>query len=134
MSGRTHVLAGVLVTGATILYTPVPVYSVIGIIGAVMPDYDRMFGLKHRGISHSLLAPFIIGLIGSIFNFNIAVVLFINYTLHLILDSFTVMGVPFFMPATKKYYGMKLIYSGGSEDAFISLVLMWIIAEIFRRL
>lgn len=131
MTRAFHALTGVVVTGALIYYTPVAVVpGVLGVFGSYAADYDGRLGLKHRGISHSLLAPFILGLIAFVFSPSFGIVFGINYLIHIVLDSFTVMGVPLLMPVSKKYFGLKLIRTGGEVEIFMLLALLWIITEV----
>ena len=62
-----------------------------------------------------------------LFEFGIGLAFAINYFMHLLLDSFTKTGVPFFYPFNKKYYGFKLIKTGGIEDLCICLLAIMLI-------
>jgi len=116
MMKRTHIAIGVAATLPIILNNPI---SVIGVLGSVVPDWDYLLGIKHRTYTHSLLVLIISSISILILNKWIALVWFINFTLHLIADSFTKMGIPYLYPWRKNYYGCKLIKTRGAEDYFI---------------
>jgi inner membrane protein len=129
MKIRTHEAVGIACTLPLIgIVNPI---AFIGVIGNVIPDFDILIGIKHRGLTHSLLALFSTTILISIFNQQIAFVWFINYFSHLILDSCTKSGVPWLYPFKKKCYGLKLIKTGESEDLFICLVAIFIIVSKF---
>ena len=77
---------------------------IVGIIVSggisIFPDIIDKVGGKHRGIGHSViwLIPFIIILYT---NFIIGSALIIGFISHIILDSFTWIGSPFFYPFFK---------------------------------
>ena len=120
MTKKTHVAVGIAATLPIIVsYSPI---AAIGLLAAIVPDWDMRLGIKHRTITHSLIALLISTIVIILCNFSIGLVWFISYTSHLILDSFTKMGVPLFYLSNKNYYGLKLIKTGGSEDLFICLL------------
>lgn len=125
---RTHVALGLAATIPIILKEPV---SAIGILGSVVPDLDFYLGLKHRTITHSILFLTISTAAISIFNIPVALVWFINYFLHLLADSFTKMGTPYFYPWSQKYYGLKKIKTRGGEDYFIQLIAIFFICSVY---
>ncbi|NFV48380.1 metal-dependent hydrolase [Clostridium botulinum] len=130
MTKKTHLCVGIALT-LPIIYTFFNPISLLGILGSIAPDWDLKLGIKHRTITHSLLALIISTSIIYIFSSSIAIVFALNYLLHLILDSLTKMGVPFLYPFKNRYYGLKLIRTGGTEDlcicaiaiAFITLII-----------
>ncbi|WP_252254160.1 metal-dependent hydrolase [Clostridium sp. ZBS12] len=128
MMKRTHVALGLAATIPIILKEPV---SAIGILGSVVPDWDFYFGLKHRTITHSILFLTISTAAISIFNIPVALVWFINYGLHLLADSFTKMGTPYFYPWNKRYYGLKKIKTRSGEDYFIQLMAIVFICSVY---
>ena len=130
MTKKTHIAAGVAITLPIILNLKFPLLSSLGILGSIAADWDIfliLLGFKHRTITHSILALALSTLLIAILNSKIAIVWGINYLMHLILDSFTKMGVPFFYPFNKKYYGLKTVYTGGAEDLFVDLMLIYFI-------
>lgn len=130
MTKKTHLCVGIALT-LPIVYTFFNPICLVGIVGSIAPDIDLKIGIPHRTITHSLLSLIISTSIIYIFSSSIAIVFALNYLLHLILDSLTKMGVPFLYPFHTKYYGAKLIKTGGTEDlcicaiaiAFISLII-----------
>ena len=130
MTKKTHLCVGIALT-LPIVYTFFNPISFVGILGSIAPDWDLKLGIKHRTITHSLLSLIISTSIIYIFSSSIAIVFALNYLLHLILDSLTKMGVPFLYPFKNRYYGLKLIRTGGTEDlcicaiaiAFITLII-----------
>lgn len=133
MMGRTHMAIGIAVALPVIKYLDLNYVSMAGaIVGSVAPDWDLYLGIKHRTITHSLLFLLISSVLVGIFNIDMGILWFIAYTLHLIADSFTKMGVPFLYPFSKKKYGAKLIYASGAEDLFILIVAIYIISEMVK--
>lgn len=129
MTKRTHIAVGVAVTLPIILNYH-PVISWVGIVGSIVPDFDFLFGIEHRTITHSLIAITISTIFIYLFNANVAAIFAINYCIHLVLDSFTIMGIPLLYPFDKKYYGLKLVRTGGTEDLLICLLAIYIIFTI----
>lgn len=128
MTKKTHIAVGVAATLPLIsLLSPL---VLLGIIGSFAPDWDILLRIKHRTITHSLLALSLSTLIISTFNYKIALVWGLNYLIHLILDSFTRTGVPWLYPFKKRYYGLKKVKTGESEDLFICLLAIGFI--VFR--
>lgn len=118
MTKKIHIAVGVAAT-LPIITVNTPILF-IGVLGAIVPDWDILIlGMKyHRTITHSFVSLLISTLIVSLFNVKLGLIWGISYLTHLLLDSFTKMGVPVFYPFNKKYYGFKLIRTGGSEDLF----------------
>lgn len=124
MMKRTHAVAGVIITGTLCYYTPLDrLPLILGFIGSTAPDLDMMFG--HRKITHSLLGICIAFGLCSIFNVVFAISFCTNCLIHIVLDSFTLKGVPLFYPYNKKYYGFKEIKSGGVEDKYFCLMMIF---------
>ena len=129
MMKKTHTTIAIAAAIPTIAYLNIPPISILGIIGAMAPDWDFLLGLKHRTVTHSLLLLFISSFLFSIYDVNISLIWFISYFLHLVADSFTRMGVPFLYPFIKKNYGFKLIRTGGAEDMFIFILALFLISQ-----
>ena len=130
MMKKTHVASSCLLVSTLIIYTPLTIVpsAIGGFIGAVLPDYDFLIG-KHRGFSHSIICAFIVGIIGCLFNINFGIVLEVSYLLHILLDSFTLRGVPAFMPFDNKYYGLRCIKTGDKVDLFLCIVFIFILSQ-----
>lgn len=131
MMRKTHIAIGCLATSIVLINTKVQPIAVVGILGATFPDIDYKVGIKHRTITHSILILILSSLLVSFLNKDIALVWFVNYLSHLIADSFTKSGVPFFYPFIKRKYGARLIKTGGSIDYFTIIVCIYIICEIW---
>jgi inner membrane protein len=125
MTKKTHIAVGILATLPLIKI--LPAYVIVGILGATMPDYDLKLGIKHRTITHSLLVLFLATITVMLFNFSLGLIFGLNYLIHLLLDSCTKTGTPFLYPFNKKYYGPKLIKTGGTEDLSICLLAIFLI-------
>lgn len=132
MTKKTHIAVGIALTLP--LLSVLPKYVFIGLIGSVTPDFDLYtLGLiKHRTLTHSLLALMTVTIIAMVFNFNIGMIFGYNYAIHLLLDSCTKTGVPLLYPFRKKYYGLKLIKTGEGADLFICLIAAYLILTIIK--
>ena len=129
MMKRTHMVAGVIVTGALCYYTPLDrLPLILGFIGSTAPDLDMMFG--HRKITHSLLGVCIAFGLCSIFDVVFAISFCTNCLVHITFDSFTKMGVPLFYRYNRKYYGFKEIKTGSAEDRYLCLIMIFLISCI----
>lgn len=129
MMKKTHVAIGIAAAIPIINYFHMPYVNILGVVGAIAPDWDFSLGIKHRTITHSILILFASSLLISIFNVNTGLIWFVSYFLHLLADSFTKMGVPFLYPFIKKKYGFRIIKSGGTEDMFICLLVIFLISQ-----
>ena len=128
MMKRTHVALGLAATIPMILSHPI---GVLGILGATAPDLDYMFGIKHRTYTHSMAALIVTSISLILINRYVGLVWLISYGLHLVADSCTKMGVPYFYPWIKKYYGPKTIKTRSAEDWFIQMLAMMFIVYVF---
>jgi len=117
MTYKTHMVIGTLVS---IPFIASPI-GILGIIGSVSPDMDIKLGIKHRTITHSLLMLFFTSFLINKINGDIAIIWFISFLSHLILDSFTKSGVKFFYPC-KKSYGLKICKTGFLMDKIIGAI------------
>lgn len=131
MMKRTHLSIATAITIPIILKSNLSPTVVIGVIGAVAPDWDFYIGIQHRTLTHSLLATIITTSVISLFNAQVGLIWGLSYLSHLISDSFTKMGVPFLYPFIKTRQGFKLIYSGGGEDYFVQLIFIYLSMQYF---
>lgn len=126
---------------------------IVGIaLGSLLPDIDEpkskvgrkvpvlSHGIKlffgHRGITHTLLASFLVSCLLlyflKAFPSSIATGLTLGYLFHILEDSFSPDGVPLFYPLTKKHFGIHLfrfhLYRTGGfrEHAILVVALLWI--------
>ena len=132
MLKKTHLAMGIATT-ITFITKDNMLIAPIALVGSIAPDWDIYLGMKHRTITHSLIA-----LVGSSYllytlNEQLGVLWGINYLSHIVLDSLTKRGVPLLYPFKKSYQGIKLFKTGGAEDLFISLILIYIIVTIIKK-
>lgn len=90
-----------------------------------------MFG--HRGITHSLFFLIMMTATFSIFyGFNPFVIgVGIGYLSHLILDSLTPTGVPFFFPYMKKYHFTRIKTGSQVEEGFMGILVAIMACLVF---
>lgn len=92
---------------------------------AMVPDYDmRIPGLKHRGASHTLWTPALVGLVvfGTVYSISggafarlatiWGVAAFVSVTAHLAADSLTPVGIVPFWPVSDAHYSLSLVRAG----------------------
>ncbi|WML35644.1 metal-dependent hydrolase [Clostridium sp. OS1-26] len=130
MMKRTHMFAGAATTLPFINATNVMLLP-IAIIGSFVADWDYRIGLKHRGITHTILALLITTGALSLYRLQLGLLWGLNYSTHLLLDSLTITGVPLLYPIKNKYYGFKLIKTRSSEDMFICLICIYLISYLY---
>ena len=115
------------------------------IIGSVIPDVDltltgfkyekfkdRTF-LSHRGITHHVLLPIVIALLGFIFSRPVLVAFALGLGVHIITDMFSPLGVPYGFKYQKR---VKIpLYTTGklSENVFLVFVLLLVFAVFFGK-
>ena len=154
MTGKTHAICGTVTMAAITVvcltgdYDFVPIVGLLAApTGSYMPDIDihrSKMGSKfkfisrfltHRGITHTLLVPFLLYLLqvwvtgkgipvlpSLLFGFNV------GWIVHIIADMFNKKGVPILWPLTKKHYHVaSFLTSSWHEYVFIAL---WIVLNI----
>ena len=126
MMKKTHIAVGIAATINFINISNV-LFLPIAVVGSLIPDWDYKLGLKHRGITHTLLALLITTGLFSLYSWKLGLLWGLNYFTHLLLDSLTVTGIPLLYPLKKKYYGFKLFKTRGAEDVLIFLICFYII-------
>lgn len=108
---------------ATLIGAISPIYVIITFLGTIAPDFDSDFGLKHRGVSHSLVAATLTGIVFSVlFGVKVGLIWTVAYCSHLFLDSLTKMGVPFLYPVNKKRFGIRKLKTNGLMDNWFILL------------
>lgn len=126
MRGGTHILGGVLagyIVGAS-AGLPLLESGALGAIGgiaAMLPDIDHpqsairrktgilgtlaAFWMKHRGITHSGLAVALVWLVTTFLSQPLVSAAIVGgYASHLVLDSFTISGIPLFWPLARRVH------------------------------
>lgn len=128
MMKRTHVAFGLALTAPLIIKNPI---TALGLIGATAPDWDYLLFMEHRGFTHSFLALILSSLGIYYFSPAIAIVWFINYLSHIMLDSLTIMGVPFLYPWIKPRCYLAKLRTGGGEDYGIQIMSIAFICFVY---
>lgn len=85
-----------------------------GIFELISKGLHLLFG--HRGLSHSILLPVLMGAAARGFNINWLFWFAGAYALHVLLDLCTHAGVPLFSPVTEKDYSLHLCSTGSLID------------------
>ena len=132
LTKKTHMLMGIAVTIPFVNWSNA-ILLPIAIIGSFAADLDCIVSLKHRGITHTLLALICSSGALSLMDYRLGLLWGINYATHLILDSFTTSGVPIIYPISKKHYGFRLFKTRGAEDLFTGLLALYFIITIVTR-
>lgn len=130
MTKKTHIAVGIAAT-INFIHISNILFLIIAVIGSFIPDVDYKLGLKHRGITHTLLALAITTGLFSLYSWKLGLLWGLNYSTHLLLDSLTITGIPLLFPLSKKCYGFKLICTGKSEDLFICLLALFFISYMY---
>lgn len=130
MMKKTHIVVGVAATLPFININNI-LFLPIAILGSFIPDWDYKLGLKHRGITHTMLALLVTSLVLSLCSIKLGLLWSLNYGTHLLLDSLTVTGIPILYPIRNKYYGFKLFKTRGAEDGLIFLICFYIVMFLF---
>lgn len=137
MQGKTHLIigatAGLIVAHGTGM--DITLGAAVGAVGAWLPDLDHpsrglFIGLiKHRGVTHSLLATLIVGLLVTLHPLGAA--LGFGYYSHLLADMATVAGVPLLWPWQRRFHilpGFLLLRTGGMMEMILSILVLMFLA------
>jgi membrane-bound metal-dependent hydrolase YbcI (DUF457 family) len=129
---KTHLAVSIVLI---LLFLPTvthPVsFVVIALVATLLPDIDSSFStlgkhrtfrpiqslVRHRGLFHSFTFLFLITFFFVLFLPVVALPLFLTYSLHIFLDSFTIEGVRPFYPFKKNISG-KIRTGGKFETGF----------------
>lgn len=109
-------------------------FFIIMIIATAIPDIDSRFSkigrhkifrifnffFKHRGIMHSFTFLAAISIILFLFSEEIALPFVFGYSLHLILDCFTLAGIKLFYPFKLRIRG--ILRTGGITELVLFIV------------
>jgi len=126
MMRRTHATAG-LASGLALAQTQHdPLIMMFGLVlvselASLLPDMDLKLGLKHRGVTHSLLALALIVGAGWYVDHRLALPVAVGYSSHLILDMLTIWGIPILWPV-KKRFRLAKFSTGGLFDRLLAIV------------
>ncbi len=114
MNGTAHkfggLLAGIWMSYAMHLTIPMAIIvMLISIMGASIPDIDRILPFfTHRGFMHTPVGAALFTIVFKLIliTLNTTIVLeiafLVGYISHLIMDTFTCMGIMWFYPISKK--------------------------------
>ena len=125
MMGRTHAAAG-LASGLVLSlaqhdpFIQAFVLALVTEAAALLPDIDLKIGLKHRGITHSLLALALIAGAAWYVDHRLALPIAVGYSSHLILDMLTIWGIPVLWPVQKRFRLAKFS-TGGLFDRLLAI-------------
>lgn len=122
MMKRTHIAVGVAIAVPIILKLDLPKLSALAIIATIVPDWDFYMGIEHRTLTHSLLALLVTTIPIYLFDSSLGFIWGLCYFSHILLDSMTIMGVPFLYPFIKKRRRIMKFKTGDGEDYFIQLM------------
>ena len=117
------------------------VFISVALIATFLPDIDSKFSklgqrrifrplqffVRHRGILHSFIFLFLITLFFVLFLPVVAFPLFLGYSVHLLVDSFSKEGIKPFYPFKKNSSGS--LKTGGKVE--ISIFVIFILADLF---
>lgn len=107
------------------------VFIIVALLATFIPDVDTKFStlgrkkifrpfqifMKHRGAFHSFSFLFILTIILALFLPVAAFPFFLGYSVHLLLDSFTIDGIAPFYPSKNRISGK--IRNGGKIENFV---------------
>jgi membrane-bound metal-dependent hydrolase YbcI (DUF457 family) len=127
MMKRTHLLMGLAVTLPFVNWNNATLVP-ISVVVSFAPDIEHVIGTKERGIMHSMFWLILMTTILLFINYELGFLCFLSYGSHLLLDSFTLKGIPLMYPITKRPFGIRLIKARGSEDMFMALMFLYLIA------
>lgn len=127
MTRKTHIAVGLAVTLP--LLNIFPQIAIIGMVASIFPDINLAFlKIKRRTITHSVLAFFACTIFVMAINISVGILFGVNYLIHMVLDSFTNMGIPLFYPFVKRRYGPRLILTGSIVELYICLLCIFSIS------
>ncbi|MBC8501034.1 MAG: metal-dependent hydrolase [DPANN group archaeon] len=135
MLGRTHIVVALFISLLFLVFFSLNnpfLFAFLVVVGSLFPDIDRsssILGRKvkfvswffsHRGFFHSFYAMILVSLvIYAIFSLVFAFAFLVGFFSHLVLDSFTKMGVSFFV-VDKKVKGRFV--AGGLFDTLLFFI------------
>lgn len=91
---------------------------------ALLPDLDLKLKIKHRGVTHSLLALFIVGaLIGWFGHEWITAAAVLGYASHLFLDLLTIHGIELLYPWHRRINLLRFRTGGVIDGIFFACAL-----------
>lgn len=145
--GRTHVAMSIALYLALNKFILIDDKSIILVIiflvlGSLIVDIDSknsLIGrftpfhhfLKHRGITHTLIAAIIISLPFMIYDKSLGVIFLFGYLSHLLGDLMTPMGIKLLYPLSDRRFSLNLIKVGSKgEQLVFTLSALYIVSSI----
>ena len=122
MTRQTHIAAA-LALSLTLATYPADsrfIWSAAAALAGVLPDIDMRIGIKHRGLTHSLIALALIVLLAAQLAPELATAAAIGYGSHLALDMLTPWGIPLLYPLNTKRLRLAKFPTGGALDFFLA--------------
>ncbi len=141
---RTHLIIGLFFILLFFSYIHNPfLFLPVSLLSTLIPDIDTKFSkigkiklfrifnffMKHRGIIHSFTFLFLVSFFILLFFKEILLPFVFGYSLHLILDSFTIKGIKPFYPVKKRIKGK--IKTGGLIETSIFVIFLFVDLFIF---
>ncbi len=135
---KTHFAIGIF---AIILFFPFVnnplTFVIMALIGTIFPDLDTRFSrygknpaaramqmfTNHRGIIHSITFCALLSLILAFFIPVLAFGFFLGYSVHLLADSFTKLGISMFWPLQLKSEGLITTGSKVEKGIFVGFII-----------
>lgn len=128
MKKQSHIALGAVIVLPLLLTKSIDlVTGIVGILASIAPDWDIRLHIPHRTITHSLLALAVSTGVVFLLDPLSAMLWGYCYSLHLITDSFTKMGVPFLYPFCKNYYGFRWFREGTFTDTIIMFIVLGVL-------
>ncbi|MGM0368908.1 MAG: metal-dependent hydrolase [Bacillota bacterium] len=147
----SYLLNGSLINGTLIKF------YLAAMIGSLLPDLDhaqskagkffwfiskplKLIGIKHRGLTHSLIGVVLFGLLSKqlvVHNWIELVLwhgLMIGYVSHLIADMMNVQGLPLLFPIKKRFkFHSNISTNSWQEQFLVSLIIISIVIIILHE-
>jgi len=103
--------------------TIIPALAIAGVtsIAAVAPDLDLRLGIKHRGITHTLIAFALVVVACAWIPERFWLYIPLGYASHLIADMLTVRGIPLAYPVMRVRIRLMRLRTGGAVDRMIRI-------------
>lgn len=153
MMSRTHAICGtttmITIAGMQPSYLQnmsIVVLAIFSLVGSYCPDVDMLHSklgkkfwllavlLKHRGITHTLLLPALLGMLvhfklhGAGLWPEILCGIMVGWIAHIIADMFNRKGVPIFWPIFPKRVHVAAVETGTSQE--IIFMILWILTHV----
>lgn len=142
MKGSTHLLLGLLAGVALVSQRDsleqIAAVVIASCIGSLAPDIDHpkslirnklsapghiaFFWMKHRTITHSLVAMVAVTLLGIYVHQVYGLAFAAGYATHVAADGLTVTGVPLLWPVSNFRYKVPLVRTGGIRERLFFFV------------